>query len=418
MESCFIFGTGTFGREIQSIIIDKKCFDNIFFIDNNIEMQHKSINNSIVFSVDDIINNRMLKNDSIIIIAIRNNKSRRSVAKQLIEHNIYDFVNYDDYEIFTDRISTIPLVNAIGSRKERIEYNFNKLYAAYNEKYDQIKYLLRHINPNNISQATGKLRKHQLSLISFADKFLDLLRKYCCIDIFLSDGALLGLVRHNGFIPWDDDIDFTVMREDRDKLIDFFKQEKSFYVTEKRNLSGKNDNKNISDLLAKSRYGIVLEQDRYMLRAYGYNYRNELNVIDIFTFDFFEDDITMDQYYEFSRKSDVLRSKISNTNEAIQSLDDYSLNSGLVSIDKTKIILPSNLYYMDYRGGCWNIPWYVNSKDVFPLVESEFEGIKVKVPRSPTAYLTMIYGDYMKLTEEVGIGHNGVISDMDETILR
>ncbi|HIW36183.1 MAG TPA: LicD family protein [Candidatus Treponema faecavium] len=62
------------------------------------------------------------------------------------------------------------------------------------------------------------LRKAQMRMLDML-LFLDKVCTANNIPYFLSDGNLLGAVRHGGFIPWDDDMDIVVMQKDCKKLV-------------------------------------------------------------------------------------------------------------------------------------------------------------------------------------------------------
>lgn len=57
------------------------------------------------------------------------------------------------------------------------------------------------------------LRQHQLAMLDIL-KYIDYICRENRITYWLSSGTCLGAIRHHGFIPWDDDVDIEMLRED------------------------------------------------------------------------------------------------------------------------------------------------------------------------------------------------------------
>lgn len=244
-----------------------------------------------------------------------------------------------------------------------------------------------------------ELQQEETKILAETVKFLDKHK----LKYSLLAGTLLGAVRHKGFIPWDDDIDLAMPREDMDKLIELFK---------------KND-------------GVIGKN----LRAIGY----ELNKTSWFPFlkivnkdisveceggDFDKnlwiDIFPIDGYVE-SEKYDKKLQRIKNLYMRIRSYmcckrsDNNVLKyvvkkliAKIIRIDHVtkKLIKISKKYkYEDCMLVCANT-WGIGRKESFPktlfddLIDYDFEDIKVKAFKDAHIWLGSRYGDYMTLPPE------------------
>src|SRR6476620_9974084 len=74
--------------------------------------------------------------------------------------------------------------------------------------------------PDNRERGETILQQCQLVMLRMF-KIFDYLCLKHDIKYFLTGGSLLGAIRHQGFIPWDDDLDVGMTRENYDKFVKY-----------------------------------------------------------------------------------------------------------------------------------------------------------------------------------------------------
>jgi lipopolysaccharide cholinephosphotransferase len=81
---------------------------------------------------------------------------------------------------------------------------------------NNMSYISNHIhNGHLISNLRREVWDIELDMLDLVVNICDKIG----VKYYLDAGTLLGAVRHQGFIPWDDDIDLVMFRDEYDKLL-------------------------------------------------------------------------------------------------------------------------------------------------------------------------------------------------------
>ena len=235
--------------------------------------------------------------------------------------------------------------------------------------------------------AYGTLRKIQLAKANVLFAF-DRFCKENGLKYWLHAGTLLGAVRHGGFIPWDDDIDVAMMREDFDQLIK---------IASRMPRNGKIQYHYWQKGILKIKY---IENDFI------------LDAVDIFPFHQYykrTNTVERDQliklinkhinpnYYRkaiMGRKGDNL---FYNTPKEIKIVREIIMKNKNQAED-------GDIFKIHYGKPVFRYEW------IFPLSAMSFEGRELPAPNNSNNILESLYGDFLMYPPDMYNKH-GLISD-------
>lgn len=246
----------------------------------------------------------------------------------------------------------------------------------------------------------------ELSLQEIKEVEIELLRRFhaFCVEnnirYFVSHGTLLGALRYKAFIPWDDDLDVLVPREDYDRLISVYPDDERFRLfAPEKDRSYFYPYAKLCDMTTRKVEG-------------GYNNGVELGIdIDVFPLDHWDNDLQ-------KAKAEVKHQRrlmgLLGLSKLRKPDSLHPVKRFVKGIVMKVVKLRSSAYYVGqimqgankpeqkgsrYMGSkAWNV---YGERDILPAevfadaVEVEFEGQKFFAPVGYDTFLTSLYGDYM-----------------------
>jgi lipopolysaccharide cholinephosphotransferase len=386
MNEMIIFGSGQIGHDALLFFgNDRVCC----FCDNNVSLAGTDRFGKSVILFEELKNRYR---SATVIIAVAGH-SAYAIAEQCEENGVTDYLFFTFLKrIFSD-CNQDGLLALLNDPMERMRIRKDMYVERMNQLQDQVAYFKRHADIGHMKPAQGKLRKNQMELVKASvDFFLKI--KELEIRPVLYGGNLLGYVRHGGFIPWDDDVDFALIREDYEKLKEYCKAHMYSQGEYESGESGRS--KTVTSEMKQYLYAVFCDHFTVI-----YLNNNHPLCIEFFPLDFYAEDYGFEELRNLAKEVRQELIVIGADQEKVKYIEQIrEKNKKNVVKESSKIYfaIDNMEIYNTYHKGS-----FIPREVVFPLKEVEWEGEKFWVFHRPEEFIVYEYENPWDFPEDVGI---------------
>ena len=261
-----------------------------------------------------------------------------------------------------------------------------------------------------LPSTTGSSRLIQIGCTKLLSEF----NSVCAssgLSYWAGGGTLIGAIRHNGFIPWDDDVDLCMLRRDISKLK--------------------------TELASSDEFKLSIVFDPFVICCqYRFMFLDEdiPCFLDIFPFDYVYDfksrsaldslrnklmnDLASKDYYPEWLKRGCIEEDDPIASQVKQIFMEYlqkATDDHLINIQGEESCIVRGIDNFDDPNG---YHWSSKTNEVFPLEWVKFENTEIAIPKNYNELLEGAYGDIYSLPKDINTHFDhiaGAVDDQTET---